>query len=119
LALGAVGVSLWRGPVAVLAGIDECRRRLSTYGATRPTVRVTLNCPLGVLLALDDRADEARSCLEEAGRVAVELDVAESGVVLPIFQAAVESLGARSRIALELLARAAQVAESLGAAGLV
>jgi class 3 adenylate cyclase/Cdc6-like AAA superfamily ATPase len=119
LALGAVGVSLWRGPMPVPTAIDECRRRLASHGAARPTVQVTLSCPIAVLLALDDRADEARACLTGAGRLAAELDIPESGVVLPIFRAAVESLSARPRIALDLLDRAAEAAERLGAAGLL
>jgi class 3 adenylate cyclase len=119
LALGAVGVSLWRGPMPVPAAVDECRHRLASYGAARPTVQLTLSCPLAVLLALDDRVDEARARLAEAGRLAADLDVPESGVVLPIFHAAVESLGARPRIALDHLDRATGAAERLGAAGLL
>ncbi len=51
-ALGAIGVSLWRGPVPVPAAVIRCRALLAAHGARQPTVRVTLNCPLAVLYAL-------------------------------------------------------------------
>lgn len=51
-ALGAIGVSLWRGPVPVPAAVIRCRALLAAHGAGLPTVRVTLNCPLAVLYAL-------------------------------------------------------------------
>jgi class 3 adenylate cyclase len=118
LALGAAAVSLWRGPVPVPDATARCRRWLATYGAPRPTVRVTLGCPLAVLLALDDRVDAARTGLTVAGRLAGDLGFPESAVVLPLFRAAVETLGGQPRVALDLLERAAAAAGDLAAAGL-
>ncbi|MFZ4136232.1 adenylate/guanylate cyclase domain-containing protein [Streptomyces koyangensis] len=117
-ALGAVGVSLWRGPEPVAAAIHRCRALLSAHGGGRPTVGVTLNCPLAVLLALDDRPGEAHAALGEAARLAAELAYAEAGVFLPVFRATVTALAGRRAEALGLLAGADAEAERLGAGGM-
>ncbi|MGX1835876.1 adenylate/guanylate cyclase domain-containing protein [Streptomyces diastaticus] len=117
-ALGAVGVSLWRGPEPVAAAIHRCRALLAAHGDGRPTVGVTLNCPLAVLLALDDRPGEAHAALAEAARLAAELAYAEAGVFLPVFRATVTTLAGRRVEALRLLADADAEAERLGAGGM-
>ncbi|MCR0990455.1 MULTISPECIES: adenylate/guanylate cyclase domain-containing protein [Streptomyces] len=117
-ALGAVGVSLWRGPEPVAAAIHRCRALLTAHGGGRPTVGVTLNCPLAVLLALDDRPGEAHAALGEAARLAAELAYAEAGVFLPVFRATVTALAGRRAEALGLLAGADAEAERLGAGGM-
>lgn len=117
-ALGAVGVSLWRGPEPVAAAIHRCRALLTAHGGGRPTVGVTLNCPLAVLLALDDRPGEAHAALAEAARLAAELAYAEAGVFLPVFRATVTALAGRRAEALRLLADADAEAERLGAGGM-
>ncbi|MEU4178543.1 adenylate/guanylate cyclase domain-containing protein [Streptomyces sp. NPDC026589] len=117
-ALGAIGVSLWRGPVPVPAAVVRCRSLLAAHGAGRPTVRVTLNCPLAVLYALQERADEAYRCLAEAERLAGKLGFAEAEVFLPVFRATVEGLLGNGTEALDLLARADAAARRTGAAGM-
>ncbi|MFJ3325105.1 adenylate/guanylate cyclase domain-containing protein [Streptomyces griseus] len=117
-ALGAIGISLWRGPVPVPAAVVRCRTLLAAHGAGRPTVRITLNCPLAVLYALQGRTEEARGCLAEAERLAGKLGFAEAEVFLPVFRATVEALAGRSAAALELLARADAAARRTGAAGM-
>ncbi|MGW0641389.1 adenylate/guanylate cyclase domain-containing protein [Streptomyces badius] len=117
-ALGAIGISLWRGPVPVPAAVIRCRTLLAAHGAGRPTVRVTLNCPLAVLYALQDAADDAYGCLAEAERLAGKLGFAEAEVFLPMFRATVEALSGRSAAALELLGRADAAARRTGAAGM-
>ncbi|MFC8656238.1 adenylate/guanylate cyclase domain-containing protein [Streptomyces parvus] len=117
-ALGAIGISLWRGPVPVPAAVIRCRTLLAAHGAGRPTVRVTLNCPLAVLYALQDAADEAYGCLAEAERLAGKLGFAEAEVFLPMFRATVEALSGRSAAALDLLGRADAAARRTGAAGM-
>jgi class 3 adenylate cyclase/tetratricopeptide (TPR) repeat protein len=117
LALGAVGISLWRGPVPVSEAVARCRELLVDHGPARPVVQVTLSCPLAVLLALDERWEEARACLAEARRSAEELGYAESDVVIPVFMAIVESLAGRTGPALDLLDGAARQARRLGATG--
>ncbi|MYX76535.1 hypothetical protein, partial [Streptomyces sp. SID3915] len=69
-----------------------CRALLAAHGGGRPTVRLTLNCPLAVLYALQDRPREAHGCLAEADELAEKLRFAEAEVFLPVFRAAVESL---------------------------
>lgn len=117
-ALGAIGVSLWRGPVPVPAAVVRCRSLLAAHGAGRPTVRVTLNCPLAVLYALQERPDEAYRCLAEAERLAGKLGFAEAEVFLPVFRATVEGLLGNGSEALDLLGRADAAARRTGAAGM-
>ncbi|MFE5791422.1 adenylate/guanylate cyclase domain-containing protein [Streptomyces sp. NPDC056503] len=115
--LGAIGVSLWRGPEPVETALSRCRALLAEHGTGRPTVRVTLNCPLAVLYALRGRPTAARAALAEAERLSAELDYAEVGVFLPVFRATVEALlGHRGR-ALALLREADATAASIGATG--
>ncbi|MYW29700.1 adenylate/guanylate cyclase domain-containing protein, partial [Streptomyces sp. SID2119] len=115
-ALGAIGISLWRGPVPVPDAVERCRALLAAHGSGRPTVRVTLNCPLAVLYGLQDRADDAYACLAEAERLAGKLGFAEAKVFLPVFRATVEALLGRGAEALALLGRADAAARRMGAA---
>ncbi|MEV4877186.1 adenylate/guanylate cyclase domain-containing protein [Streptomyces cyaneofuscatus] len=117
-ALGAIGISLWRGPVPVPEAVERCRALLAAHGSGRPTVRVTLNCPLAVLYGLQDRPGEAYACLAEAERLAGKLGFAEAKVFLPVFRATVEALLGRGEEALALLARADAAARHMGAAGM-
>ncbi|WP_326697594.1 AAA family ATPase [Streptomyces sp. NBC_01754] len=117
-ALGAIGISLWRGPVPAPEAVERCRALLAAHGGARPTVRLTLNCPLAVLYALQDRPREAHGCLAEADALARKLRFAEAEVFLPVFRAAVESLLGHGPAALELLARADEAARHTGAAGM-
>ncbi|MFJ2895840.1 adenylate/guanylate cyclase domain-containing protein [Streptomyces sp. NPDC087218] len=114
-ALGAIGISLWRGPEPVPVAVTRCRDLLAAHGAGRPAVRTTLNCPLAVLYALHDRADRARECLAESEQLADELGYAEAEVFLPVFRATVESLLGCTDPALDLLVRADRAAERGGA----
>ncbi|MGW2086643.1 adenylate/guanylate cyclase domain-containing protein, partial [Streptomyces sp. NPDC001880] len=114
-ALGAIGISLWRGPEPVPVAVTRCRDLLAAHGAGRPAVRTTLNCPLAVLHALHGRADRAGECLAEAERLADELGYAEAEVFLPVFRATVESLLGHTGPALDLLVRADRAAKRGGA----
>ncbi|WP_411079167.1 adenylate/guanylate cyclase domain-containing protein [Streptomyces sp. cmx-18-6] len=117
-ALGAIGISLWRGPLPVPEAVERCRALLAAHGTGRPTVRVTLNCPLAVLYALQDRGGEAYGALAEAERLAGKLGFAEAEVFLPVFRATVVALLGRDAEALALLARADAAARRTGAAGM-
>ena len=119
LALGAVGVSLWRGPTPVAVAAERCRELLARYGGPRPGVRVTLACPLAVLLALGDDQGGGRALLAEAERTAGELGYAEGRIVLPVFAATVESLAGAPAAALTLLGQAESAARALGADGML
>ncbi|GJF32093.1 hypothetical protein KNE206_47930 [Kitasatospora sp. NE20-6] len=118
-ALGAIGISLWRGPEPVPAAVDRCRALLADHGRGRRTVQVTLSCPLAVLLALQDEHDAARDHLARADRLARELGFAEAEVFLPLFGAAVHSAAREYDTALDLLGRAAGAARALGAESLL
>nr|WP_229698988.1 adenylate/guanylate cyclase domain-containing protein [Wenjunlia tyrosinilytica] len=117
-ALGAIGVSLWRGPEPVSGAVARCRSLLAEHGGERRTVRATLNCPLAVLLALQEQWSEARACLAEATRLTAELGYAEADVFLPVFAAEVESLAGRPQQSRRLLDGAAQAGLRLGDSGL-
>ncbi|MDX2560770.1 adenylate/guanylate cyclase domain-containing protein [Streptomyces sp. TX20-6-3] len=118
-ALGAMGVSLWRGPLPVADAVTRCRALLAEQGAGRRAVRLTLNCPLAVVLALQDDRDGALACLAEAGHLAQRLGYAEADAFLPLFTATVDDLAGRREEALLSLERAAAAARALGATGLL
>lgn len=118
-ALGATGVSLWRGPQPVADAVARCRELLAEQGAGRRAVRLTLNCPLAVVLALHDDRDGALACLAEAERLAKRLGYAEADAFLPLFTATVADLTGRRDEALLSLERAAAAARDLGAAALL
>lgn len=118
-ALGAIGVSLWRGPLPVADAVTRCRALLAEQGAGRRAVRLTLNCPLAVVLALHDDRDGALACLAEAGQLAQRLGYAETDAFLPLFTATVDDLAGRREEALLGLERAAAAARALGATGLL
>ncbi|MEV6021228.1 adenylate/guanylate cyclase domain-containing protein [Streptomyces sp. NPDC051997] len=117
LALGAVGISLWRGPTPVARAVARCEELLTAHGAGRPTVRATLGCPLAVLLALDGRREEAQERLAEAARLARGLGYAESALFVPLFAAEVETLTGTPARGLALLEEAARAGRALGATG--
>ncbi|WP_240111606.1 adenylate/guanylate cyclase domain-containing protein, partial [Streptomyces sp. MUM 203J] len=116
-ALGAIGVSLWRGPEPVERALSRCRALLAEHGEGRPTVRVTLNCPLAVLYTLRGRPREAEAALAEADQVAAGMGYAEVRVFLPVFRATVEALLGRRGRALALLRAADGSAAEIGATG--
>lgn len=118
-ALGAIGISLWRGPEPVPVAGARCRALLAEHGEQRRTVRMTLNCPLAVLYALQEQWASAHECLTEAERLAEELGYAETQVVLPLFTAMVEALAGHGDRALALLDAAAESARRFGAAALL
>ena len=118
LALGAIGISLWRGPTPVDAAIARCQDLLAEHGPNRSAVRVTLNCPLAVLLALRGRGDEAETCLATATPLARSLGYAEAEVFLPLFGATVASAIDQLERAERLLRDGLQAAQRLGLVGL-
>ena len=119
LALGAVGMSLWRGPEPVGPALERCQALLAEHGGPRPAARLTLSCPTAVLLALDDRFEAARATLTKAQALAASLGFAEGEIVLPMFAAAVEGAANEPERALELLDQARTAALRLGAGGQV
>lgn len=117
LALGAVAITLWRGPEPVAAALARGRALLAEHGGPRPAARLTLSCPTAVLLALDDQVDAARSTLAKAEKLAVSLGFAEGEIMLPMFAAVVETAAGRPKCARELLGQAREAARRLGANG--
>ncbi|HET9171182.1 MAG TPA: adenylate/guanylate cyclase domain-containing protein [Actinospica sp.] len=118
-ALGAIGVSLWRGPRPAAEAVERCRSLIAEHGPGRRTVRVTLNCPLAVLHALREDTEAARAALAEAAHHSEQLGYAEAQVFLPLFAAVVETLADRPEQALALLRDAARTGRRLGAHGLL
>ena len=118
MALGALGISLWLGPTPATEAVRECRALLAEHGGRGAAVQLTLNCPLAMLLALQQRFDEARRLLAGIAPLAEDLGYAEAAVFLPLFRAAVESLARRLGPAEELLRSAMAATDAIGAAGL-
>ena len=118
VALGAIGVSLWWGPVPAAEAAERCRSLLAEHGERR-AARVTLNYPLAILLALHERWDEARACLDIAGSGARALGYAEAAVFIPLFTSAVEILAGRTGPAEDMLREAMAAAQATGEAGLL
>ncbi|QMU78060.1 AAA family ATPase [Streptacidiphilus sp. PB12-B1b] len=119
VALGAMGISLWRGPEPVPVAVERCRELLAEHGPGRRTVRATLGCPLAMLLALRDQPAEAHRLLAESASIAGELGYAEAEVFIPVFAAAVDALTGRRAQALSRLAQAAEAGGRLGGGGLL
>jgi tetratricopeptide (TPR) repeat protein len=118
LALGAVGISLWRGPEPVPSAIERCRALLAEHAGPRPVARLTLSCPMAVLLALDEQWDEAHALLADARRIAAGLEFADAAIGLSLFEAAVEGLAGRPAAGVTLLEEAWTAARQLDAGSL-
>ncbi|MFD0353673.1 adenylate/guanylate cyclase domain-containing protein, partial [Streptomyces sp. NPDC127110] len=116
---GGWGFSGGGGPPRGGAAAARCRELLADQGPGRRAVRLTLNCPLAVLLALHDDRDGALACLAEAEQLAKRLGYAEADAFLPIFTATVADLTGRREEALPSLERAATAARELGATALL
>jgi class 3 adenylate cyclase/tetratricopeptide (TPR) repeat protein len=119
MVLGAVGVSLWLGPLPATAGTAAGIRLLAEHGPGRRVVRLTLNCPLAVLHALGGRPEPARACLAEAERMAAELGYLEAQLFLPVFIAQVDVLAGRPTEARDRLLDAVAAVRPLGETSLL
>ncbi|MER7752578.1 adenylate/guanylate cyclase domain-containing protein [Kitasatospora sp. NPDC097643] len=114
--LAALAASLLAGPTPVPNAVFRLRALLTEHGAGRRTVRVAMNGPLAVLLALRDRPGEAELLLAEANGLAGELSLADAMVSLPALTAQAAAATGQTAQALDLLADAAEIARRLGAA---
>ncbi|RSM78150.1 adenylate/guanylate cyclase domain-containing protein [Kibdelosporangium aridum] len=112
MALGALGISLWHGPIPAADAVRRCRQLLATR--EHDVAIVTLNYPLANLLALQGLEDEARACLATADRFATGLGFAEAAVLAPLFAAGVEALAGRLPAAQRLLREAVQLCRAAG-----
>ncbi|WP_030239054.1 adenylate/guanylate cyclase domain-containing protein [Streptomyces sp. NRRL S-350] len=114
--LAALAASLLAGPEPVPNATFRLRALLAEHGPGRRAVRVALNGPLAVLLALRDRPDEAELLLAEANGLAGELSLAEAMVALPALTAQAAAATGQTGQALDLLADAAGIARHQGSA---
>ncbi|MEV7601092.1 adenylate/guanylate cyclase domain-containing protein [Kitasatospora sp. NPDC089797] len=114
--LSALASSLLAGPEPAPAATFRLRALLAEHGDGRRAVRVALNGPLAVLLALRDRPDEAELLLTEANGLAGELSLAEATVSLPALTAQAAAATGLTAHALDLLADAAETARRQGSA---
>ncbi|MER8101878.1 adenylate/guanylate cyclase domain-containing protein [Kitasatospora sp. NPDC094016] len=112
--LAALAASLLAGPEPVPNAVFRLRALLAGHGAGHRTVRVALNGPLAVLLALRDRPGEAELLLAEANGLAGELSLADAMISLPALTAQAAAATGQTAQALDLLADAAEVARRLG-----
>ena len=104
--LGALAVSLWRGPRRAAEAITRCRALLGEHATGRRAVRAALICPLAMLVGMTGEHDEAAALLADAEHIVGDLGNAHALAVLPIFAAAASSLAGDLTGAEALLRRA-------------
>jgi class 3 adenylate cyclase/tetratricopeptide (TPR) repeat protein len=104
--LGALAVSLWRGPRRAAEAITRCRSLLGEHAPGRRAVRAALICPLAMLVGMTGEHDEAAALLADAEHIVGDLGNAHALAVLPIFAAAASSLAGDLTAAEALLRRA-------------
>ncbi|WP_439657417.1 AAA family ATPase [Lentzea sp. HUAS TT2] len=117
MALGAIGISLWHGPVAAPEAVRRCRALLAEHD--HDVVALTLSYPLANLLALQGLDDGARGRLAAADRFAAELGYAEAAIFGPLFSAGVEALAGRLPSAERLLRETLRLCRQVGDPGLI
>ncbi len=104
--LGALAVSLWRGPRPAAEAITRCRSLLGQHASGRRAVRAALICPLAMLVGMTGEHDEAAALLADAEHIVGDLGNAHALAVLPIFAAAASSLAGDLAAAEAMLRRA-------------
>ncbi len=112
--LGALGVSLWAGPLAAAQAIARCRDLLGAHAVTHRTVRAALLCPLAMLAAMAAEHDQAHAFLVEAGHIVSGLDNARAHVALPIFVGATRLMAGDLESAESIVRRAYIDSKDLG-----
>ncbi|EST34389.1 adenylate/guanylate cyclase domain-containing protein [Streptomyces roseochromogenus] len=117
--LGAISLSLWRGPEPAPSAVARCESLLAVYGADRVAVRVTLGFPLTVLHAIQGREDEAAACLADTARAMAAFTYGEGRVFRPLLDGVLAALADRPAEAAEALRQALDAARALQAGGLV
>src|SRR5689334_16355356 len=90
--LGALAVSLWRGPRRAAEAIARCRALLAEHASGRRAVRAALICPLAMLVGMTGEHGEAAALLADAEHIVGDLGNAHALAVLPIFAATASSL---------------------------
>lgn len=118
MALGAIGVSLWHGPVPADAAIHRCQELLEEHSGRR-AVRMSLSCPLAVLHALRGDFDTAAQRLAVADDIGRASGHAEAALVLPFFAATIQTLADHEEQAESLLRQALASAHTCGDVGLL
>ncbi|MCT9933596.1 AAA family ATPase [Planotetraspora sp. A-T 1434] len=113
-ALGALSVSLWLGPVAVEAAVEQCLGLLREHGEGRRTVAAVMQCPLAVMHAMRGDTAQARAAFLAAEAIMTGIGHAFAGAFLPLFSASLDLLAGRPEAAETALRRSCTAAESLG-----
>ncbi|MGW5055193.1 adenylate/guanylate cyclase domain-containing protein [Actinokineospora sp. NPDC004072] len=87
-ALGAIGLSLWHGPLRADRATEQCRALLTAH-RDRGAVQATLGFALTMLYAVQARDDEADRALAEAQEAMSAMSYAESRYFRPLLGALV------------------------------
>ncbi|MYV97595.1 AAA family ATPase [Streptomyces sp. SID3343] len=117
--LGAMGISLWRGPDPAPAAVARCESLLAAHGADRLAVQVTLGFPLTVLHAIQGRAEQAAECLAGTQHAMAALAYGEGAVFRPLLDGVLAALTDRPAQAEDALREALDAARALRAGGLI
>lgn len=118
MALGAMGISLWHGPVPAPQAIRDCRALLVRH-SDRRAARMSLGFPLAVLYALRGDSAQAAQALAMAEAIGRSTGHAEAALFLPFFSATVETLGGNHDQAESFLRQALAAAHGCGDVGMV
>lgn len=118
MALGAIGVSLWHGPVPADAAIRRCQELLAEHSGRR-AVRMSLSCPLAVLHALRGDFGTAARRLAIADDIGRSSGHAEAALFLPFFAATIQTLAGHDAQAESLLRQALAAAHTCGDVGML
>ncbi len=118
MALGAMGVSLWHGPVPADVAIRRCQELLAEHVGRR-AVRMSLSCPLAVLHALSGDFGTAARQLAIADDIGSSSGHAEAALFLPFFAATIQTLAGHDDHAAALLRQALAAAHTCGDGGML
>ncbi len=118
MALGALGVSLWQGPVHAAEAIRRGQALLAEHSGRR-AVRMSLSCPLAVLHALQDDFAAAAQLLAVAADLGRSTGHADVAVFVPLFTATVETLAGHDEQAESQLRQAMASADAVSDTGML
>ncbi|GGS44154.1 adenylate/guanylate cyclase domain-containing protein [Actinokineospora fastidiosa] len=91
-ALGAIGLSLWHGPLPAARATEQCRALLAAH-RDRGAVQATLGFALTMLHAIQARTAETAAALADAQEAMAAMSYAESRFFRPLLGALVAAHG--------------------------
>jgi tetratricopeptide (TPR) repeat protein len=112
--IGALAISLWRGPTPAEEAVAGCRTLLADHAVGRRPVRATVNCPYAVVLAYQGEFDEARELVGKSMTILEQIGHAVGTAAVLVFAATVEGLAGQWETAERQLREAAAASARAG-----